>query len=47
MMKPAHAVFLAALLAGAAAHAQTNAGEQKPDATLPFTLTRVASFDLP
>jgi len=29
------------------AQAQVNAGEQKPDASLPFTLTRVATFDLP
>jgi glucose/arabinose dehydrogenase len=46
MMKLATAVFLVALLTGAA-HAQTNAGEQKADPDLPFTITRVASFDLP
>lgn len=46
MMKLATAIFLVALLTGAA-HAQTNAGEQKADPELPFTITRVASFDLP
>ncbi|CAM0998991.1 Dehydrogenase [Rhodanobacter sp. Root179] len=46
MMKLATAAFLVALLTGAA-HAQTNAGEQKADPDLPFTITRVASFDLP
>ncbi|QRP62459.1 PQQ-dependent sugar dehydrogenase [Rhodanobacter sp. FDAARGOS 1247] len=46
MMKLATAAFLVALLTGAA-HAQTNAGEQKADPELPFTITRVASFDLP
>ncbi|SEJ51545.1 PQQ-dependent sugar dehydrogenase [Frateuria terrea] len=46
MMKLATGVFLAALLTGAA-HAQTNAGEQKTDPGLPFTMTKVASFDLP
>ncbi|WP_245747343.1 PQQ-dependent sugar dehydrogenase [Frateuria terrea] len=45
-MKLATGVFLAALLTGAA-HAQTNAGEQKTDPGLPFTMTKVASFDLP
>jgi glucose/arabinose dehydrogenase len=30
-----------------AAHAQTNAGEQKSDPNLPFTVTQVATFDLP
>lgn len=29
------------------AKAQTNAGAQKPEATLPFTMTQVATFDLP
>ncbi len=29
------------------AKAQTNAGEQKPEASLPFTMTQVATFDLP
>ena len=30
-----------------AAQAQVNAGEQKPEATLPFTMTQVATFNLP
>ncbi|MGN2254943.1 PQQ-dependent sugar dehydrogenase [Frateuria sp. GZRe12] len=46
MMKLATGVFLAALLTSAV-HAQTNAGEQKADPGLPFTMTKVASFDLP
>lgn len=46
MMKLASGIFLSALLASAA-HAQTNAGEQKSDSDLPFTMTKVASFDLP
>ena len=29
------------------AHAQVNAGEQKPEPSLPFTMTQVASFNLP
>jgi len=29
------------------AHAQINAGNQAPEPTLPFTMTRVATFDLP
>jgi aldose sugar dehydrogenase len=46
MTKLANAVFLVALLSTAVC-AQTNAGLQKPDADLPFTLTQVTSFDLP
>jgi aldose sugar dehydrogenase len=46
MMKLANAVLLMALVSSAA-HAQTNAGEQKSDPNLPFTVTQVASFDLP
>jgi aldose sugar dehydrogenase len=46
MMKLANAIFLATLLTSAV-HAQTNAGEQKSDPDLPFTITKVASFDLP
>ena len=34
-------------LAAAAAWAQVNAGEQKPDTNLPFNMTTVASFSLP
>src|SRR5580698_2981961 len=39
------AVVLA--LASAPAYAQVNAGEQKPEASMPFTLTSVATFNLP
>src|SRR5580704_5409655 len=46
MTKLANAILLMALLSSAA-YAQTNAGEQKPDPDLPFTITQVASFDLP
>ena len=46
MTKLSIAVFLSALFSSAAC-AQTNAGEQKPDPNLPFTMTQVASFDLP
>jgi aldose sugar dehydrogenase len=46
MMKLVTAGLLMALLTSAA-HAQTNAGEQKSDPNLPFTITKVASFDLP
>ena len=46
MTKLSIAVFLSALLSSAA-YAQINAGEQKPDPNLPFTMTQVASFDLP
>src|SRR5258708_1629385 len=35
------------ILGSAAAWAQVNAGEQKPEASLPFTMTTVASFELP
>jgi glucose/arabinose dehydrogenase len=45
-IKSAIGVFLTGLLS-IAAHAQTNAGEQRPEPDLPFTMTRVASFDLP
>jgi glucose/arabinose dehydrogenase len=46
MAKLAHGLWVAALLASAA-HAQTNAGDQKPDPDLPFNVTKVASLDLP
>jgi len=42
----ANAVLLGVLLTSVA-HAQTNAGNQKPDPELPFNVTKVASFDLP
>src|SRR6202021_72227 len=34
-------------LASAAAWAQINAGEQQPEASLPFNMTTVATFELP
>jgi aldose sugar dehydrogenase len=34
-------------LASAAALAQVNAGEQKPEASVPFTMTTVSTFELP
>ena len=34
-------------LASAAAWAQVNAGEQKPETSLPFTMTTVTTFKLP
>jgi glucose/arabinose dehydrogenase len=34
-------------VAPAVAHAQVNAGEQKPEASVPFTMTQVATFNLP
>src|SRR5580698_5794100 len=46
MRKLANAIFLAVLLSSSA-YAQTNAGEQKADPDLPFTVTQVATFDLP
>jgi glucose/arabinose dehydrogenase len=46
MKKLANAFFLAALLTSAV-YAQTNAGDQKADSDLPFTITKVASLDLP
>jgi len=39
------ALFLAVRPAGAAA--QVNAGEQKPEPTVPFTMTQVATFNFP
>src|ERR1700710_2319495 len=38
-------LFLA--LAASQAGAQINAGEQKPDATIPFNIAQVATFNLP
>jgi glucose/arabinose dehydrogenase len=45
-MRLARAVSLF-LLAPLAASAQVNVGEQKPEASLPFTMTTVATFKLP
>ena len=41
------ATLLATTLLATGAHAQTNIGTQAPEATLPFTLTKVATFNLP
>ena len=41
-----HAALLVTLVS-ATARAQINAGEQKPEASLPFTMTQVATFKLP
>src|SRR6185312_5512896 len=48
-MKLVKMALAAALMATAAsaAHAQVNLGDQKPEASLPFTMTQVASFSLP
>ena len=40
-------VTLSLPLVSTASFAQINAGEQKPEATLPFTMTQVAEFNLP
>jgi glucose/arabinose dehydrogenase len=45
-MKLAKAALLFTL-ASAAAWAQVNAGEQKPEASMPFTMTTVSNFELP
>ncbi|HXB67839.1 MAG TPA: PQQ-dependent sugar dehydrogenase [Candidatus Acidoferrales bacterium] len=45
-MKLANAPLLFTLVS-AAAWAQVNVGEQKPEASLPFTMTTVATFELP
>src|ERR1700716_2244422 len=45
-MKLAKAALLLTL-AAAAVWAQVNAGEQKPEASLPFTMTTTATFELP
>jgi aldose sugar dehydrogenase len=45
-MKLAKTVVLAAL-AATGASAQTNLGTQKPQASLPFVMTRVATLNLP
>ncbi len=46
MKKLANAVLLLAL-ASTSVDAQINAGEQKPEPGLPFTMTQVATFNLP
>jgi glucose/arabinose dehydrogenase len=46
MKKLVTGLLLGAALTSAA-HAQTNAGDQKSESDLPFNITRVASFDIP
>src|SRR5947208_896753 len=46
-MKVLAVATLCLAFASTAARAQVNAGEQKPDTTLPFTMTEVATFNLP
>src|SRR5712691_3494573 len=46
MKKLANAVLLLAL-GSSGVDAQINAGEQKPEPILPFTMTQVATFSLP
>ncbi|MGH7655070.1 MAG: PQQ-dependent sugar dehydrogenase [Gemmatimonadaceae bacterium] len=46
MNRLAQATLVVTLVA-ASAQAQVNAGTQTPEATLPFTMTQVATFDLP
>src|SRR5262245_50764373 len=45
-MRLANTVLLVTL-AAAAIHAQINVGEQKPETSLPFTMTTVSTFELP
>ena len=46
-MKMFASAALVLTLVSSTAHAQVNAGEQKPEASLPFTMTQVAEFKLP
>jgi glucose/arabinose dehydrogenase len=46
-MTKCSAAALVMTLASTAAYAQVNAGEQKPEASLPFTMTQVATLSLP
>ena len=46
-MKVVAVAVLCLTVAPAAAQAQFNAGTQKPEPSLPFTMTQVAAFDLP
>jgi aldose sugar dehydrogenase len=41
-----HLIGLSLVLVSTTAHAQINAGEKKPEADLPFTMTQVAEFKL-
>src|SRR5579862_5052024 len=47
MMKLSAAAALLLALASTGVDAQVNAGTQKPEASLPFTMTQVATFNLP
>src|SRR5262245_55238407 len=47
MMKTLLNTTLLLTLVSATAGAQTNAGTLKPEASLPFTITQVATFNLP
>src|SRR6185436_5329430 len=46
-MKVLASVILFLTFVATTAQAQVNAGEQKPEAELPFTMTQVATFNLP
>src|SRR5579871_3408798 len=46
-MKRVMSAAVALSLVSAAAYAQVNAGDQKPEPTLPFTMTEVTSFNFP
>src|SRR5215831_4689314 len=46
-MKTLTRVALLLTLVPTMAHAQVNAGEKKPEASVPFTMTQVATFELP
>jgi glucose/arabinose dehydrogenase len=46
-MKTLTKTVLLLMLVPAMAQAQVNAGEKKPEASLPFTMTQVATFELP
>jgi glucose/arabinose dehydrogenase len=43
----ASAILFSTFVGAAAAQAQVNAGEQQPEADMPFTMTQVATFNLP
>src|SRR5580698_1694033 len=47
LAKAALLIILASALSAAAAWAQVNMGEQKPEATLPFNMTTVNAFEFP
>src|ERR1700688_2316133 len=47
LAKAAVLIILSSALSAGAAWAQVNVGEQKPEASLPFTMTTVNTFELP